>query len=32
MNGVEGELARVFQNLLANALKFRGDRAAGRGR
>ena len=23
--GVEGELARVFQNLLANALKFRGD-------
>jgi PAS domain S-box-containing protein len=25
--GVEGELARVFQNLLANALKFRGDAA-----
>ena len=25
MNGVEGELARVFQNLLANALKFRGS-------
>ena len=23
--GVEGELARVFQNLLANALKFRGE-------
>ncbi|HEX6619499.1 MAG TPA: ATP-binding protein, partial [Solirubrobacteraceae bacterium] len=23
--GVEGELARVFQNLLVNALKFRGD-------
>ena len=25
--GVEGELARVFQNLLANALKFRGEEA-----
>jgi PAS domain S-box-containing protein len=25
VRGVEGELARVFQNLLANALKFRGD-------
>ena len=25
--GVEGELARVFQNLLANALKFRGEAA-----
>ena len=27
VRGVEGELARVFQNLLANALKFRGDAA-----
>jgi PAS domain S-box-containing protein len=25
VRGVEGELARVFQNLLVNALKFRGD-------
>jgi PAS domain S-box-containing protein len=27
VRGVEGELARVFQNLLVNALKFRGDAA-----
>jgi PAS domain S-box-containing protein len=27
VRGVEGELARVFQNLLVNALKFRGDDA-----